>query len=70
MDYVMLDVGDVPDAAVGDEVVLIGPGLRAEDVARRAGTLPYELTCRLGRRVGRIGVGAEQPVPAPLRVVA
>jgi alanine racemase len=70
MDYVMLDVGDVPDAAVGDEVTLIGSGLRAEDLARRAGTIPYELTCRLGRRVGRIPVNAEQAIPAAFRVVA
>jgi alanine racemase len=70
MDYVLLDVGEVPDAAVGDEVTLIGGGLRAEDVARRAGTIPYELTCRLGKRVGRIAANAEQPMPAAFRVVA
>jgi alanine racemase len=70
MDYIMLDVGEVPACAVGDEVTLIGPGLRAEEVARRAGTIPYELTCRLGRRVGRIATNAGQTLPAGLRVVA
>jgi alanine racemase len=70
MDYVLLDVGEVPEAAVGDEVTLIGEGLRVEDVARRAGTLPYEIPCRLGRRVVRVPLGAEQPQSAPFRVVA
>ena len=70
MDYVLLDVGDVPDAAVGDEVTLIGAGLKAEDLARWAGTIPYEVTCRLGKRVGRIAANAEQPMPAAFRVVA
>jgi alanine racemase len=70
MDYIMLDLAEVPDAEVGDEVTLIGDGIRAEDLARRAGTIPYELTCRLGRRVGRVPANAEQPLPAAFRVVA
>jgi alanine racemase len=70
MDYIMLDLGDLPDAEVGDEVTLIGNGIRVEELARRAGTIPYELTCRLGRRVGRVPANAEQPLPAAFRVVA
>ena len=70
MDYIMLDLGDVPNAEVGDEVTLIGDGIRVEELARRAGTIPYELTCRLGRRVGRVPANAEQPLPAAFRVVA
>jgi alanine racemase len=70
MDYIMLDVGDAPDAQVGDEVTLIGGGIRVEDLARKAGTIPYELTCRLGRRVGRVPANAEQPLPSAFRVVA
>jgi alanine racemase len=67
----MLDVGEVPDAAVGDPVTLIGDGLRVEELARKAGTIPYEITCRLGRRVGRVPANAEAPASAPsLRVVA
>jgi alanine racemase len=54
MDYLMLDLGGMSDGAVGDEVTLIGDGLRMEDLAHKAGTIPYELTCRLGRRVGRV----------------
>jgi len=54
MDYIMLDVGAVPDAAEGDVVTLIGRDgaeeIRAEDVAAKAGTIPYEIVCRIGRR--------------------
>jgi len=72
MDYTMFDVGDVPEAAVGDTVTLIGDGLRVEELARKAGTIPYELTCRLGRRVGRVPANAEVParVREAFRVVA
>jgi len=70
MDYIMADVGDVPEASLGDEVTLIGEGLRVEELARRAGTIPYEVTCRLGRRVRRIPANADPGVPAGLRVVA
>ncbi len=70
MDYIMLDVGSVPEADVGDEVTLIGDGIRVEELARRIGTIPYELTCRLGRRVKRIPVNAELAPPALYRDVA
>jgi len=68
MDYIMLDVGDLPEAAVGDEVTLIGRDgleeIRCEELARTIGTIPYELTCGLGRRVKRIYV--EEPAAAQL----
>jgi alanine racemase len=41
-------------ARVGDEVVLIGPGLPAEEMAERLGTLNYEITCGLTARVPRV----------------
>ncbi len=70
MDYIMLDLGDVPEAEVGDEVTLAGEGVRIEELARKAGTIPYEFTCRLGRRVGRIPKNAEVAIPPAFRVVA
>jgi alanine racemase len=72
MDYVMLDVGAIPDVAVGDTVTLIGDGIRVEELARKAGTIPYEVTCGLGRRVGRVPANAEEPakVREAFRVVA
>ncbi|HKU15594.1 MAG TPA: alanine racemase [Steroidobacteraceae bacterium] len=53
MDMTMLDVTDLPDAAVGDEVTLWGRGLPAERVAQFADTIAYELFCRIAERVRR-----------------
>jgi alanine racemase len=51
MDMLAVDLSDQPDAAVGTPVLLWGQGLPAERVAVSAGTIAYELLCRLGRRV-------------------
>ncbi|MFT4229410.1 MAG: alanine racemase [Microbacterium sp.] len=60
MDQFVVDVGDRP-VAVGDEAVLFGdPALglpSAEDWARAAGTINYEIVTRIGPRVVRRGVG-------------
>lgn len=53
MDLMMVDVTDVPEAALGDRVTIIGPGLPAERLAKAAGTIVYEITCDLGRRLSR-----------------
>jgi alanine racemase len=57
MDNVTLDVGAAAAAAVGDEAILIGAQgderITAEDVARRLGTINYEVTCGLLPRVPR-----------------
>jgi alanine racemase len=64
MDYIMLDVGSVPEVSVGDEVTLIGRDgeetISMLELAKSAGTIPYEISCRLGRRVKRIYVDAEK----------
>jgi alanine racemase len=51
MDMITLDLTNAPLAHVGDPVRLWGPGLPAEEVARWAGTLAYELFCGLTQRV-------------------
>jgi alanine racemase len=57
MDAITLDVGSPPAAAVGDAAVLIGAQgeerIAAEEVARRLGTINYEVTCGLLPRVPR-----------------
>ena len=57
MDQVIIDLTEVPQAQVGDEVEIFSNDPAApnsvENLARLAGTIPYELTCRLGRRVRR-----------------
>lgn len=51
MDMITVDLRDVPDAQVGDPVLLWGDGLPAEEIATWAGTLSYELFCGLTQRV-------------------
>lgn len=51
MDMVTVDVTDLPVVAIGDPVVLWGEGVPVEDVARHAGTIPYELICGVSQRV-------------------
>lgn len=57
MDMCMVDISDV-DAQVGDEVVLIGKQgaeeITAAELARKAGTIDYEITTLLTARVPRI----------------
>jgi alanine racemase len=53
MDMTAIDLTGLPDAKVGDEVVLFGEGLPAERVAGHADTLGYELVCRVTERVSR-----------------
>ena len=51
MDLVTLDLREAPQARVGDRVTLWGEGLPAETVAAHAGTIAYDLTCGMTRRV-------------------
>jgi len=57
MDMIMIDVTDVPGAVVGDEVCLIGAdgnsSITVADLADWAGTISYEITCGLSKRVPR-----------------
>ena len=58
MDWTMLDVTDVPGAAVGDEVVIIGRQgnemITAEEMAAELETISYEVFCNWSSRVARI----------------
>ncbi|MGO4213257.1 alanine racemase [Terriglobus sp. 2YAB30_2] len=54
MDLTVIDVTHVPDAAIGDEVTLIGDGVPVEEQAAIAGTIPYEILCGISDRVTRI----------------
>jgi alanine racemase len=60
MDQVMVDVTGTPRARVGDHAVLIGrqgrAEIRAEELARLCGTIPYETATALSSRVPRVGV--------------
>src|SRR5260370_942681 len=54
MDLLTIDVTDVPEARFGDEVVLLGNDISVEELATRAGTISYEVFCRISKRVPRI----------------
>jgi alanine racemase len=56
MDMCMLDVTDVPDVKVGDVVTIFGKTMPVEDVAEKAGSIPYEMFCALSPRIPRIYV--------------
>ncbi|MGN6234774.1 alanine racemase [Dyella sp.] len=51
MDLITLDLRDAPTARVGDRVTLWGPQLPVEVVAAQSGTISYDLTCGMTRRV-------------------
>ncbi len=57
MDMCMVDVTEVPAAALGDEVVLLGrqggERIDADELAAKVGTISYEILCGVGRRVPR-----------------
>jgi alanine racemase len=58
MDLTTVDVQDIPGVAAGDEVVLIGgqgdESITADDLARWAETISYEILCGVGGRVERV----------------
>ncbi len=58
MDLTLIDVTNVPGVQLDDEVILMGQdaglSITAEDLARTAGTLSYEVTCGISERVPRI----------------
>ena len=53
----MVDVTDIPDVKVGDEVVIFGTQgnecILADELADKLGTINYEITCMISRRVPR-----------------
>lgn len=61
MDLMVIDVSDLPEAAVGDEVVLMGrqgeEEISANELAELAGTIHWEIVTRIGSRVRRVYLG-------------
>jgi alanine racemase len=62
MDLIMVDVTDIPGASKGDEVVLIGrqgsERITADEIARKIGSISYEVLCLIGKRVPRVYKGS------------
>ena len=51
MDMLTIDVTDIPEAQLGSEVELWGANISVNDVAKRCGTIGYELMCAIALRV-------------------
>jgi alanine racemase len=68
MDYTTIDVGHIPGVSVGDVVTLIGTdtheSISAEELARKADTIAYEITCHVGKRVRRMYRGGQNVLVA------
>jgi alanine racemase len=62
MDTTLVDVTGIPEAAVGDEVILLGSSdgmtVDAREHAAIAETVPYEILCGISKRVPRKYVGS------------
>lgn len=61
MDQMMVDVSEIPDASMGDEVILIGRSgeetITADDMGQWLGTIGYEVICDISGRVDRVYLG-------------
>ena len=54
MDQMMVDVTDIPDVKLGDDVVLMGGQISAEEIAAAADSFNYEFICGMSRRTPRL----------------
>ena len=54
MDMCMIDITDMMSVDVGSEVEIFGEHNSVNDMAQLAGTIPYELTCAVSKRVPRL----------------
>ena len=65
MDLTIVDVTDIRGAALNDEATIIGQQgakeIPVEAVAKLVGTISYEITCGISRRVPRVIVGERGP---------
>lgn len=66
MDMTMIDVTDIEGVAVGDETVLIGrqgsDEISADEMASLLGTINYEVTCAISKRVPRVYIDGGEEV--------
>lgn len=51
MDLIAIDLSLAAEAKIGDEVILWGPQLPVEHIAKKTGTIAYELLTHIGRRI-------------------
>ena len=58
MDFIMVDMTDIPRVSVGDEVILMGKQgkeqITTEEIAEKINSISYEVLCSIGKRVPRV----------------
>jgi alanine racemase len=58
MDFIMVDVTDIPRVSAGDEVILMGrqgkEQITPEEIAGKINSISYEVLCSIGKRVPRV----------------
>jgi alanine racemase len=58
MDWILIDVTDLPDVKVGDQATLLGRDgeaiITAEEWANKVGSITYEVFCQVSKRVPRV----------------
>jgi alanine racemase len=63
MDMMMVDVTDIPNPAIGEDVVLLGKQgkneITAQDLAEWLNTIPYEILCGIGGKANRTYIRPE-----------
>ena len=69
MDMCMVDLTELPDVHVGDAVEIFGQRQRVDDLASILGTIPYELTCAVSKRVPRLYLEGGAVVERSLRLL-
>ena len=67
MNLTIVDVSDIPGVAVGDEVVLLGDGVTADDHARLARTIAYDILCGMRSEPRLISVADQDLICATTR---
>ncbi len=57
MDWLLADVTELPEVAPGEDAIFIGESgnerITADEIAERAGTIPYEIFCNVSKRIPR-----------------
>lgn len=53
MDMCMIDLTDCPNVEIGSTIEIFGEKNSADDMARMADTIPYEIVCAVSKRVPR-----------------
>jgi alanine racemase len=58
MDFIMVDMTDIPNVSVGDEVILMGrqgkEKITVDEIAEKINSISYEVLCLIGKRVPRV----------------